>query len=242
MLRKNQLCRNCDDLLRSIGGDLRCALPTRHRKPSLVSKVLSVGDSDLLSRSSSTLPYCATYNYEGGSVGYGCAVARGYTVSVLLSTTTSDGGQLSVTSITPSATTSSPKVPPTSTLPSASTTAVSTGSKSGLGSGTIAGIVIGSIAVVALIAFLIFLVLRTRRKHREEIQALQQQQNPYPLQDRSSYRSTPYSGTTAGYYNQNKEGFIPGSPPLTEPLTPPRNSHPLDYAGPTIPELHGRGY
>jgi hypothetical protein len=98
--------------------------------------------------------------------------------------------------------------------------------------------VIGSIAVVALIAFLIFLVLRTLRKHREEIQTLQQQKNPYPLQDRSSFRSQPFSGTTAGYYNQNKDGSILGSPPLSDPIFLPRDSHPLDYAGPTIPELH----
>jgi hypothetical protein len=203
----------------------------------LVSGVSSIGDWNLLCRSSSTLPYCATYNYESGSVGYGCAAAQGYTVSVLLSTTTSDGGQLTTSAPVNSPTTASS----TSAAPTTSTAAAASGSKTSLGGGPIAGIVIGSVAVIALLAFLIFLLFRTRRKHREEIQALQQR-NSFPLHDRDSYKGRPYSGTAAGYYAQNKANSIPSSPPLSGTTGSPhtansRHSHPPDYMGPTIPEM-----
>jgi hypothetical protein len=179
-------------------------------------------------------------------VGYGCAVARGYTVSVLLSTTTSDGGQLTLASSTSSSSTINPS--PTSSGVSTATVA-STTSKSRLGGGPIAGIIIGSVAAVASIAFLIFWILRTRRKHREEIQTiLQQQQNPYQLQDRSGWRTPQYPSTIGGYPAHDKEGLIPGSPPLSETVASPygsnysrtpRNSQPVDYTGPTMPEMQG---
>ncbi|KAE9374021.1 hypothetical protein N431DRAFT_437570 [Stipitochalara longipes BDJ] len=187
---------------------------------------------------SSTLPYCATYEYEGGSVGYGCAVARGYTVSVLVSITTSDGGRLTTGAPTTTAASS------TFAAPSTSLAAASGSSKSGLGGGPIAGIVIGSIAVIALVAFLVFLLLRNQRKHREEIKALREE-NPYPLQDRNSRVSQPYSAT-GGYYFQNKETNLPGSPPLSDtPDSPygsnfartPRDIQQPHYIGPPIPEM-----
>jgi hypothetical protein len=104
--------------------------------------------------------------------------------------------------------------------------------------------VIGSVAVVALVAFLIFLLFRTRCKHREDVQALQQT-NSFPLQDRNNYKGQWYSGTTAGYYVQGKENSMPGSPPSATVGSPhtasfsrtPRNSHPPDYMGPTMPEM-----
>jgi hypothetical protein len=174
-------------------------------------------------------------------VGYGCAVAQGYTVSVLLSTTTSDGGRLTTSAPTNTPTAASS----TFAAPTTSTTAASSGSKNGLGGGPIAGIVIGSVAVVALLAFLIFLLFRNRRKHREEIQA-PQRRDSFPLEDRNNYKGQWYSGTTAGYYDQSKENSMPGSPPLSETVgsphtasfsRTPRHSHPPDYMGPTMPEM-----
>jgi hypothetical protein len=105
-----------------------------------------------------------------------------------------------------------------------------------LGGGPIAGIVIGSIAGIALVAFLL---LQIRRKHRQEIQALRQQQHPFPLQDRGSYASQPYSPGSA-YYDQNKEGFIPVSPPMSDTMGSPHASgfnRPPNYMGPTIAEM-----
>jgi hypothetical protein len=228
-------------MLRSLRVSLQCCMSKQHWKPGLVSLDPSVKIIDLLSRSSSTAPYCATYLYESGSVGYGCAVATGYTVSILLSTTTSDGGRLTTASPASSTAVASS----TSATLSTSSAVASSGSKSGLGGGPIAGIVIGSIAVIALLALLAFLLFRMRRKHREEVQALKQQQN---LQNRISYASQPYPGTTDGYHFQNKEGFVPSSPPLSEvpgPASPygpnftraPRDSGPPVYMGPTIPEM-----
>jgi len=198
-----------------------------------------------ISRSFATAtdPYCATYNYPRGSVGYGCADAPDYTVSVLLSTTTSDGGPLETTS-PPNTTTAASS---TFSTPTTSTTAASIGSKKGLGGGPIAGIVIGSVAVVALLAILIFLLFRTRRKHREDVQALQQR-NSSPMQDRNNYKGPWYSGTSAGYYAQDRENSMAGSPrseTVGSPESPhttnfsrtPRNSHPPDYMGPTMPEM-----
>jgi hypothetical protein len=157
-------------------------------------------------------------------VGYDGAVARGYTVSVLLSTTTSDGGQLTLASSSSSSSTTNPS--PTFAVLATTTTAASTASKSKLGGGPIAGIVIGSVAAVASMAFLVFWILRTCRKHREEIQnILQQQQNPYQLQDRSGYRTPQYPGTIGGYSVQDKDGLIPDSPPLSETVASPYGSN-----------------
>jgi hypothetical protein len=108
--------------------------------------------------------------------------------------------------------------------------------------------------VIALVALLVFLLLRNQRKHRQEMQALQQQANPYPLQGRRSYLSQTHSGTTAGYSVENEEGVLPGSPPVSDmPGSPyesnfsrtPRDSYAPGYMGPTIPEMgtepdHGR--
>jgi hypothetical protein len=107
-----------------------------------------------------------------------------------------------------------------------------------LGGGPIAGIVIGSIAGIALVAFLL---LRIHHKHRKEIQLLQLQQlqNPSPLQNRGSYASQPYSPGSP-YYDPNKDGFTPGSPPMSETTGSPHvsgyNRSP-NYMGPTIAEM-----
>lgn len=186
-------------------------------------------------------PYCATFNYPGGSVGFGCYTSQGYTVSVLLSTTTNDGGPLSTFAPTNTPTTASSA----STASTTSTIAATSSSRNGLGGGPIAGIVIGSVAVVALLACLAFWILRTRRKDREEKQTLQQR-NSFPQQAQSNYNGQWPHETTAGYYGGFKHNSMPGSPPsggsVGSPHTDsfgqsPRHSHPPDYIGPTMPEL-----
>ncbi|KAH6714883.1 hypothetical protein BKA61DRAFT_603355 [Leptodontidium sp. MPI-SDFR-AT-0119] len=194
----------------------------------------------------SPLPYCATYGYSGGSTGYGCAVATGYKVSVLLSVTTSDGGSLSLP--TPSSTTSSPASSSTTT---STTSPVSPSTNNGLGGGAIAGIVIGAIAAIALIGILVFLILRRHRKQPREMGNTAQQmqgtqQDQYAMQD---YRGEPYTDMpvvpSPGYKVESPQrspppGNMPSppSPYWSENSRTPRNSQQI-YSGPLMPEMMG---
>jgi uncharacterized membrane protein YtjA (UPF0391 family) len=111
--------------------------------------------------SPTALPYCALYNYEHGSVGYGCAAYSGYTSTVLLNPVTTGLGTL--TGINSSPTSSSQTTPATSTT-SSTTAKPSPSGSSGLASGPTAGIAVGSVVVVAAICFLIYLFWSRKRK------------------------------------------------------------------------------
>ncbi|PVH71120.1 hypothetical protein DL98DRAFT_540317 [Cadophora sp. DSE1049] len=201
----------------------------------------------------SPLPYCATYGYSGGSTGYGCAVATGYEVSVLLSVTTSDGGSLSVS--TPSSSNPSTSSPASSSTTTSATSPASPSTNNGLSGGAIAGIVIGAIAAIALIGILAFLILRRHRKPPQEMgntaQPIMQgtQQDLYPMQDRGGYRGEPYTDVPAvvspGYKVDSPQRTpppanmpSPSSPYWSEFSRTPRNSQQI-YSGPLMPEMMG---
>src|SRR5271155_3615986 len=112
--------------------------------------------------SPTSLPYCALYNYAHGSVGYGCAEYPGYTSTVLLSPVTTALG--TITGINSSSNSTS-QIPPTASSTSSTTATPSSSVSHGLSSGGIAGVAIGSIAVVVAICLLIFLVWSHKRKN-----------------------------------------------------------------------------
>ncbi|KEF63133.1 uncharacterized protein A1O9_01109 [Exophiala aquamarina CBS 119918] len=140
------------------------------------------------------LPYCALYNYEGGSVGYGCAQDRGFTTTVLL-TTKQTLGQITTSSSTP--TTS----PISTSTPSPTPEPASSGSS--LGGGAIAGIVIGAVAVLAFIVFGIWFMRRRKSKKTAATTPsythVAREETSPEMQDRHTVASTAFSDSTTAY-------------------------------------------
>lgn len=127
----------------------------------MVRKHHSQLESCLEVTSSSTVPYCAEYRYEGGSIGLGCAQIRGYTSTVLL-TIASNLGTLSSQSSTAAVTV-------TASLTTPSPTSTSNGGSGGISTGATAGIAVGVTLVgVGLVAGLIWFLIRRRRKSKAE--------------------------------------------------------------------------
>ncbi|RDW57501.1 hypothetical protein BP6252_13761 [Coleophoma cylindrospora] len=213
----------------------------------------------------SSLPYCATYDYPGGSVGYGCALATGYTKSVLLTYTTGPGSLLtsSPSSTSSSSSTSSTVLiaSPPAVSPTASTSLpTSPAPKQGLSGGAIAGIVIGSVTAVALVVILVWWLMRSQKQKRQEghsPQPLQNMQTQRQLQHNSTLSGSTevygplykYGGPTHGSPPQNSTHFD-GSDQASLPgrMSPygsdfsgagPRTSQHLGYYGPTMPEMLG---
>lgn len=109
--------------------------------------------------SSSTVPYCAHYLYEGGSLGLGCAQIRGYTSTVYLSTLT---GYSSLTTPLPNSTTTQ------TAAPTSSSASASPSSGGGLSTGATAGIAVGAtLAGVGLLILAWFLVKRRKNSTTE---------------------------------------------------------------------------
>lgn len=126
-------------------------------------KITREGSRGILNCYSPTsLPYCALYNYAHGSVGYGCAEYPGYTSTVLLSPVTTTLG--TITGIYSSSNSTS-QIPPAASSTGSTTATPSPSVLHGLSSGGIAGVVIGSVAVVVAICLLIFLVWSHKRKN-----------------------------------------------------------------------------
>ncbi|RDW82985.1 hypothetical protein BP5796_04476 [Coleophoma crateriformis] len=208
----------------------------------------------------SSLPYCATYNYPGGSVGYGCALATGYTKSVLLTYTTGPGS-FSPSSISSSSSTSTSVL---NSSPTASTT-TSPSPKKGISGGAIAGIIIGSVATVALMGTLVWWLMRSRKEKTRGDHSPQPLQNVRQSQhqvQRQLAHTSNLSGSTEAYSPGYKYGALAqASPPpdstifagsgevsLPARTSPygsdfsgagPRNSQHLGYRGPTMPEMSG---
>lgn len=109
-------------------------------------------------------PYCATYQYDQGSRGYGCAVVTGYNKTVL--TTTNPGytpfGQVTSSS---SSATSEVTAAPASPAPSPSASSTNLTLISG---GAIAGAVAGSVLVLAVIVGIIYLIWRRHSRKKEQ--------------------------------------------------------------------------
>ena len=170
-------------------------------------------------------PYCATYKYASGSQGYGCAAAKGYSKTVL--TTTTDGvtpfGQAgSITSSTSSdvpatgprtssLSTSSPILTtPATTSPQVSTTPIS--------GGTIAGAVVGAVVALAAAVGIVLLFLR-RHQHKK-------QQERQPASCSSAQKSRPFSDRFLhAQYAKPSSTF---ASPLQSP--PLHTRHPSDYS------------
>lgn len=181
-----------------------------------------------MTSSGSPLPYCATYEYPGSSVGYGCAAASGFTAAVALSITGSDGGSLSIPLPTSSLSLSS-----STTIVLPTPTPVPPQDKNnGLSGGAIAGIVIGSIAGLLAIGALVFWIITMRRKHRE------QRREDYRLSGSTQRSSTPGVG---GWF---KPVETERSPTLNQVSPGPefghaaRETYPIGYSGtPQIAEM-----
>jgi hypothetical protein len=150
--------------------------------------------------SPASLPYCALYNYAHGSVGYGCAEYPGYTSTVLLSPVTTALGTM--TGINSSSNSTS-QIPPTASSTGSTTATPSPSVSHGLSSGGIAGVAIGSIAVVVAICLLIFLVWSHKRKNP---QAARQSYTGTTAVSSTVHPSTDYSGTRFAFSS-------PKSPP-----------------------------
>ncbi|KAL8743114.1 MAG: hypothetical protein Q9184_008152 [Pyrenodesmia sp. 2 TL-2023] len=132
------------------------------RKMAQLSAANSIGHSE------GKAPYCATYQYDQGSRGYGCAAVTGYNKTVL--TTTNPGftpfGQLTSSS---SSATSEVTAALASPAPSPSPSSTNLTLISG---GAIAGAVAGSVLVLAVIVGIIYLIWRRHsRKKAQERQA-----------------------------------------------------------------------
>jgi hypothetical protein len=137
---------------------------TTHRILSGKHYKILMGSQRILNCCSPTsLPYCALYNYEHGSVGYGCAEYSGYTSTVLLNPVTTGLGTLTgMNSSTPTSQTAY-----TTSATNSTTATASPSDWHGLSTGAKAGIAVGSVAVVAVICFLFYLTWSHKRKSRE---------------------------------------------------------------------------
>lgn len=123
----------------------------------MVSSYDSECRTNLTSHSSSTVPYCANYLYEGGSLGLGCAQIRGYTSTVYLSTLT---GYTSLTTPSPNSTVTTTAAPTSSST----STPPSNGGGGGLSTGATAGIAVGAtLAGVGLLILAWFLIKRRKK-------------------------------------------------------------------------------
>ncbi|KAH0566269.1 hypothetical protein GP486_000344 [Trichoglossum hirsutum] len=192
----------------------------------------------VLKCSVSSAPYCATYTFASGKINYNCATERGILSSVafLSDVLIPSGSKFSSGKgpVTIPSTASSFTVPgifggfsssPTSGSVLPVTTSASS-KKSGIGTGAIAGIVVGVIAIIGLIAggLLAFLCLRGRNKGNSGTAApaaaaavaaqppMQQQQPPPPPQ--GGYAPVPQSYPPQPqhpYYQQQQQQLPDGA-------------------------------
>lgn len=186
-------------------------------KSSLVSASLwrTVDEWKLTVLSPSTLPYCARYNYEGGSVGLGCARVTGYTTTVLLTTRTP------ISAFAPSASSSTV------------VTATAAPSKSGLSTGATAGVAVGATLGVVVVLLLAWFLWRRHRKAKRTSgpteplasyhDAKEVDTNPRP--DRGSKMSelpsSPRTPLSSGFYATRQPS--PGLPQYSR--NPPTQYH-----------------
>ncbi|KAL8958305.1 MAG: hypothetical protein Q9193_004612 [Seirophora villosa] len=111
-------------------------------------------------------PYCATYRYDQGSRGYGCAAITGYNRTVL--TTTNPGftpfGQATSSSTSASSTSeAAPSPAGAAASPSSSSSDLTL-----ISGGAIAGAVAGSVLVLAAIVGIVYFVWRRNKKKKEQ--------------------------------------------------------------------------
>ena len=170
-------------------------------------------------------PYCATYQYASGSQGYGCAAAKGYSKTVL-TTTTPDVTPFGQAGSTTSSTSSSVPAtrPSASSLPASSpfvTTPATTSPPADMtpiSGGTIAGAVAGGVvALAALVGTVLLFLRRHRHKKQQERQAANcsSSQTSRPFSDRFLYAQ----------YAKPSPAFA--SPPQSPPL---HTRHPSDQS------------
>lgn len=117
--------------------------------------------------SASPLAYCARYEYEGGSLGLGCAQIRGYTSTVYLSTLPAYSSLVTPTS---NSTTSASS---TSTTSSTTTSASGGGGSGGggLSTGATAGIAVGATLVGVGLCVLAWFLIKRRKKYTKAPQS-----------------------------------------------------------------------
>jgi len=204
-----------------------------------------------------THSYCAEYLYPGGSVGYGCQTVIGYTTSVLLSTV-SNVGPLTTSEMTsqgPTVSTVSSSSS-TSTSPTPTSTSVPTSGGNTLNGGSIAGITIGAITVLAIIFTLLWLLARrhTRGAHVHDGSEQLGRSNrtstvTYQLQDQYGYGGQILSGAFAPFPKNDvrDERYYPTVPESQQAVSPGQEDgmesrqamYPAGYSGPTMPEMPG---
>lgn len=183
-----------------------------------------------ISQSPSSLPYCARYNYEGGSVGIGCALISGYTSSVFLSTSPD---LTTLTTSTPS--TSNPTtitVTPTST--SSTPAQNSSTSPSSFSTGATAGVAVGATLAVVILAVIGYIFYR--RRHRRMKQEKAQLAATPPLMAPKPYQDNDRNTKEAIAHRDalNRRSEVPSELPYT-PATPDfhsRSGHTSESFGP----------
>ncbi|KAI4193414.1 MAG: hypothetical protein LQ348_002870 [Seirophora lacunosa] len=122
--------------------------------------------ADGIVHSEGRAPYCATYRYDQGSRGYGCAAITGYNRTVL--TTTNPGftpfGQPTSSSTSASSTSeAAPSPAGAAASPSSSSSDLTL-----ISGGAIAGAVAGSVLVLAAIVGIVYFVWRRNKKKKEQ--------------------------------------------------------------------------
>ena len=158
-------------------------------------------------------PFCKQYNYAGGTIGLGCGVTSGYTVSVFAQPQTSPASAVQNSSTSSSLPTTSSISPPTMAM---------------LSTGALTGIVVGSVAGAILLLIGALLLRRHYRRYQMLKRRSQvSQSGPFtegppwepkdPLPFRESLSTT--SPDHSAHYRASSHGtarvspFIPASAP-----------------------------
>ena len=179
----------------------------------------------LIKCSEGQAPYCATYKYASGSQGYGCAAAKGYSKTVLTTTTPDVTPFGQAGSLTSSTSSGVPVTSPQATLLSTSSPVLTTpatttapASKTPISGGTLAGAVAGAVVGLAAVVVILLLFLR-RHQHKK-------QQERQATNCCSGQTSRPFSERLV-YAQYAKPSPTFASPPQSPPL---HTRHPSDQS------------
>lgn len=169
-----------------------------------------------LSHSPSTLPYCAAYYYEGGSLGLGCASIRGYSRTVFL---TVGEPFTSLSTPMPRATTTGSSAPVET-----SNSGSSSSSGGGLSTGATAGIAVGATLAGVALALLAWFLIRRNKKNKSNSELAHAPETSKVANAPTNDRTNRYSELAAK--------------PAASPAVSPDPSH-FGYTGQPSPGFNG---